>query len=126
MRLKLDENLGRQPAELLRGHGHEVATVDEEGLSGAADKDVIRISRDEHRCLLTLDLDFGNPLLFKPSEYSGIAVLRLPRRPSHKDLVQAVRSLIDGLAQRDIDGKLWIVQRGRVREYQQPEIEGGQ
>jgi hypothetical protein len=27
--------------------------------------------------LVTLDLDFSNPLLFKPSEYSGIAALRL-------------------------------------------------
>jgi predicted nuclease of predicted toxin-antitoxin system len=87
------------------------------------DEDVIRISRDEQRCLVTLDLDFANPLVFKPSDYSGIAVLRLPRKPTYKDLVEAVRTLIDGLAQRDIHGKLWICQSGRVREYQQPEAE---
>lgn len=123
MRLKLDENLGHRPGDLLRGHGHDVATVHEERLSGAVDEDVIRISRDEQRCLVTLDLDFANPLVFKPSDYSGIAVLRLPRKPTYKDLVEAVRTLIDGLAQRDIHGKLWICQSGRVREYQQPEAE---
>ena len=123
MRLKLDENLGNWPADLLRGAGHDVATVYEERLAGVPDQKLIRVCREERRCLVTLDLDFGNPLLFKPSDYSGIAVLRMPRRPSHEDLIEAVRTLMGWLAQRQIEGKLWIVQRNRVREYQQPETE---
>ena len=70
------------------------------------------------RCLVTLDQEFGNPLLFKPSEYPGIAVLRLPPRPTPDDLLDVVRTLISGLARRNVEGKLWIVQRGRLREYQ--------
>lgn len=119
MKLKLDENLGRRAGELLAQAGHGVATVASEGLSSAADEDMIEICRRERRCLVTLDLDFSNPLLFKPSEYAGIAVLRLPRKPSHDDLLAAVQTLIGGLGQGDIDGRLWIVQKGRVREYQE-------
>jgi hypothetical protein len=42
MKLKLDENLGRQVAELFRTHGHDVRTVPEEQLCAAADENLIQ------------------------------------------------------------------------------------
>lgn len=118
MRLKLDENIGRRGAEMLRQAGHEVATVPEQGLGAAADQLLIEVCRREKRCLVTLDLDFANPLVFKPGEYAGIAVLRLPRRLSLEDLHEALRTLIAGLAREDISGRLWIIQKGKIRTYQ--------
>jgi hypothetical protein len=66
-----------------------------------------------------LDLDFGNPLLFKPSEYEGIVVLRLPPKPSHDDLIDGVSTLLGALAKEEVKGMLWVVQRGRIRVYQE-------
>ena len=68
--------------------------------------------------MVTLDLDFSNPLVFPPSENEGIAVLRLPPRLGMTELLEDVRTLIGGLAKDDIAGRLWIVQRGTIREYQ--------
>lgn len=119
MKLKLDEDLGRRPAELLRQAGHDVSTAREEGLRGAPDRTVIDTCRHEGRCLVTLDLDFGDPLLFTPSEYSGTAVLRLPPKTTPQDLYDTVQTPIVGLEKERIEGKLWIVQRGRIRLYQQ-------
>lgn len=123
MKLKLDENLGQRGAELFQKFGHDVATVFEQKLCSATDVEVIHACHIEDRCIVTLDLDFGNPLLFKPKSYPGIAVLRLPAKPSHDDLQNAIKTLIAGLAKSNISGKLWIVQRERIREYQSEDTE---
>jgi len=118
VRLKLDENLGHSCARLLREADHDVTTVVEEGLSSADDHRLIAACQTEQRCLVTLDLDFANPLTFTPSQYPGIAVFRLPRYPTLDDLTDATRTLIAALIENRIAGTLWIVQRGRIREYQ--------
>ena len=118
MKFKLDENLGRSAAELLRLAGHEVATVAEQELWGTPDRELIEICLTERRCLVTLDMDFGNPLLFDPSDYAGIAVLRLPPRQSMEVLLDTIHTLIGGIANETIAGRLWIVQKGRIRAYQ--------
>ena len=121
MKLKLDENLGARGAEQFRQAGHDVSTVAEQELCSATDRKLSEVCRIERRCLVTLDLEFGNPLIFKPKDYSGIAVLRLPRLPTPDDLFDAINTLAQGLARKDIEGQLWIIQRGKIREYQPEE-----
>jgi hypothetical protein len=123
MNLKLDENLGRGPVDLFRRAGLDVRTVPEENLQGSDDRGLIAICRKERRCLVTLDLGFSNPLVFRPEQYAGIAVLRLPGKPDFEDLLDSCRTLIEGLRRDDVTGKLWIVQRSRIREYR-PERPG--
>jgi predicted nuclease of predicted toxin-antitoxin system len=119
MKIKLDENPGRRGADLFEAAGHDTSTVPQEGMSSAPDTEVIETCRRESRCLVTLDLEFGNPLLFRPSDYAGIAVLRLPPRSTPDDLLDGVRTLIRAMDDREIRGRLWVIQRGRVREYQE-------
>ena len=123
MKIKLDENLGERGAALFWAAGHDVATIPAQGLCSANDEQVIAICAGEGRCLVTLDLHFSNPLLFNPRNYSGIAVLRLPAKTTDADLFDACRTLIRRMTQADIEGKLWIVQKGRIREYLSHEME---
>jgi predicted nuclease of predicted toxin-antitoxin system len=123
VKLKLDENIGARGIGLLLQAGHEVATVTQQGLSSSRDENLLRVCVSEKRCLVTLDLGFSNPLVFKPSEYEGIVVLRLPPKPTPKDLLTEIKTLIGALAQKEIKGNLWIVQRGKIREYEPREEE---
>jgi hypothetical protein len=118
VKLKLDENIGRRGVELLRRAGYDVATVADQGLAGASDQALIDVCRKEERGLVTLDVDFANPLRFNPADYAGIAVLRPPRRLTPDDLYEGLQTLSGALARADLTGQLWIIQKGKIRIYQ--------
>jgi predicted nuclease of predicted toxin-antitoxin system len=118
MKCKLDENFGLRCVEILTAAGHDVSTVAGQGMSGATDKALIEACRLEERCLVSLDLDFANPLRFPPANCHGIVVVRLPGRMSHSRLVGAMQTLVRALKAEAIAGKLWIVEIDRIRIYQ--------
>ena len=68
--------------------------------------------------LVTIDLDFANPLRFPPAATAGIAVLRVRDRPDRGGLDAVVPQLITGLKTADIAGHLRIVAPTRVRQYE--------
>jgi len=119
VKLKLDENLGRRWAEQLRSAGHDVHTIWDEQLSGASDTDVLVAAVDEARTLVTLDVDFANPIRFPPRATAGIAVLRLRHQAGRDDLDALIERLIQALDGADPAGHLWIVDRDRVRQYEE-------
>lgn len=124
MNIKLDENLGNlRIVTLLRLAGHDVATVKEQGLTSTPDEELIDICHTEARCLVTIDRGFGNRLKYKPSNYTGIVVMRLPPRPNFADYRKVAETLIAGLERADVTGKLWIIQAGSIQEYQDIELE---
>ena len=120
MKLKLDENLGRRWAKQLRDAGHDVHTIWDEQLSGASDPEVLAAAVDEARALVTIDLDFANPIRFPPSTTAGIAVLRLRDRTGRHDIDALISRFIQALEGSDPTGHLWIIDRDRVRQYEEP------
>ena len=80
MKLKVDENLPVECAEILNHGGLQADTVTGEGLTGADDSTLAAASRSEGRVLVTLDLDFANIRAYPPVEYAGIIVLRPKRK----------------------------------------------
>ena len=59
MKLKLDENLSRRAADLIRAAGHDAITVADQGLRRAADETLFEAGKHENRALVTLDRNFS-------------------------------------------------------------------
>lgn len=119
MKFKLDENLSERGCALLAHEGYDVSTVARQDMEAEPDSRIIEVCRQEDRILVTLDLNFANPLIYRPSDYSGIAVLRLSKKTSAQDMLEVVQTLVIGLRKQEITGMLWIVERSRIRVFQQ-------
>jgi predicted nuclease of predicted toxin-antitoxin system len=117
MRLKLDENLDVGLAVWLASMGHDAKTVRDEQMSGASDEQVFAVAMAEDRCLVTLDLDFSDPIRFSPTNSAGTLVLRVPV-PS---MAMIRRLLEQAMAQAALTSprrQIWIVEPGRVRIWE--------
>lgn len=118
MNIKLDENLGSlRVTTWLRLAGYDVMTVREQGLTSAPDEELIDICTNENRVLVTSDRGFGNRLKYNPFRYAGIVVIRLSSRSTFDEWREAINTLIAGLEATDIVGKLWVIQKGNIREF---------
>jgi hypothetical protein len=116
MRFKLDENFDPRLAPLVAEGGHEVDTVRGEGMSGSKDEALYRACVESGRTLITLDLDFSNPLRFPPGPTEGIIVVR-PPRPVFSLIHATLAVALPDLKSKPLRGKLWIVEPGRLRLY---------
>jgi hypothetical protein len=76
----------------------------------------------ETRALITLDLDFSNPIRFPVARTPGILVLRPPRAtlPLIGRLLRALPVLLETYSPA---GTLWIVELGRLRVFKPDETE---
>jgi predicted nuclease of predicted toxin-antitoxin system len=72
LKLKIDENLPGECAEILRDGGFEADTVADKRLTGAEDSAIAVRSRAEGRVRITLDVDSANIRADPPAEYAGI------------------------------------------------------
>ena len=121
MRFKLDANLGTRTRDLLQDQGHDAHTVRDEGKAGSTDRQIYDLSQSEDRCLITLDLDFADVTRFPPRGTSGIVVIRPPQAPSIGLLEGLVGQLLRSLPEFPIQGRLFILQAGRIRVHQSPD-----
>lgn len=119
MKVKLDENLGERGKEIFNKYGHDTLSVYDQKLESSSDNNLIQVCKEEERCIVTLDLDFSNPINYRPSKYAGIAVIRLPKNSSPDDLYSMTEMLAKKMSDQSISGKLWIIQKNGIREYQE-------
>jgi predicted nuclease of predicted toxin-antitoxin system len=117
LKIKADENIGRSGISLLREAGHDVMTVREQGLAGAADEAIFAICASERRMLVTLDRDFGQVPRFPPKRAAGIVVLELGAPATTTLLQSRLREFLALAKTRPVEGELWIVEAGRVRVH---------
>ena len=92
MKIKLDENLPARLKNVLTAYGHDIDTVNDEGLTGRSDQDVWRAAQAESRFLITQNLDFSDTRQFVPGTHCGILLVRL-REPGAQALFEQVAAV---------------------------------
>jgi predicted nuclease of predicted toxin-antitoxin system len=114
MKFKTDENIPLEAVDLLRAAGHDAYSVFDQSLSGRPDSEIASICKREGRALITLDTDFSDIRTYRPTDYPGLLVLRLPRQ-SVPEVARIIRRLLEVLKTNDCRRQLWIVERERIR-----------
>jgi predicted nuclease of predicted toxin-antitoxin system len=114
VRFKIDENLSRACAEVLRAAGYDAMTVCEQALSGASDVDLAQICVDEGRVLVTADLDLSDLRQFPIEGRPGYIVVRLKDQTRNRQ-VEIMRRILKLLATQPLHDRLWIVDDDKVR-----------
>jgi predicted nuclease of predicted toxin-antitoxin system len=118
VKFKLDENFGIRTQHLFLAAGHDVSTVSGQDLCGIPDGRLFEICSREGRCLVTLDIDFGDVTRFPPDRSAGVVVLRLPKNPTLPVLESLIDTFLRTLGDRPLAGRLWMVEPGRIRVHQ--------
>jgi len=125
VRMKLDENFSSSLCELLRRKGVDAESILEEGLCGVDDETLFLRCKEEKRCLVTLDLDFGNIIRFPAEKTEGIVVIR-PSRPATLDVMKTmIELLLQALEQHEPSHCLWILEphQLRIRKPKEKELD---
>ncbi|OIO71793.1 MAG: hypothetical protein AUJ85_10995 [Elusimicrobia bacterium CG1_02_37_114] len=97
MKIKLDENLSMDHAEIFKSFGHDVKSVHEQGISGCSDEKLWQVVSEEKMFFVTLDIDFSDIRKFQLGSHSGILLIRtdMPGRINVSLILKRVLSEIN-------------------------------
>jgi predicted nuclease of predicted toxin-antitoxin system len=113
-RVKLDENLGRRHADLLRKAGYDAESVHDEGLSGAPDSAVWEHVCTERRLFVTLDTDFSDIRRFPLGSHPGILLLR-PKSNSNRLVMTILNRVLKEQSLESIQGCMAVADEIHTR-----------
>jgi predicted nuclease of predicted toxin-antitoxin system len=114
MKIKIDEDLPKAVAEIVRKQILDTITVVEERLSGTLDPDLWKIIQEEGRFLITGDKGFANIGRYPPGTHFGVLLLRPEQEgiPQLKLLIDEVLRL--GMLEK-LSGCIAVATHGRLR-----------
>lgn len=114
MKIKLDENMPSRLVGSLAGMGHDVDTVQQEGISGRTDPVVWEAAQKAGRFLITQDLHFSDLRSLALKRHAGVLLVRL-REPGRGALSRRVQSLFETEKVDRFAGQLIILTERKLR-----------
>jgi len=90
-----DENIPPPIVEFLHQKGFDIKSLFQGGISGASDKDIMKLACQEQRVLLTFDKHFANVVLYPLSSHYGVIRIRI-----HPPLISTVTRSLEHFLQK--------------------------
>lgn len=114
MQIKVDEDLPKQVANLLREKGYQAASVFEQGMSGWKDIELWRKVQHESRLLITADKGFADIRTYPPGTHAGVMLLR-PDQDGIRPTVELVEKVLQSYDLNALSGTTTVVTPRGVR-----------
>jgi predicted nuclease of predicted toxin-antitoxin system len=108
VKLKVDENLPEEIADLLTRHGYDAVTVADQGWRGMADPDLWQGIQDEGRWLVTADKELADRRHRPPGTHAGVILLRLSRE-NRREYLRLAQRVIDDVNLDDAAGAVIVL-----------------
>lgn len=119
MKLLVDESLQHDLAVALTEAGHDAVHVEDRGLRGATDNDVLARADAEDRIVVTADTDFGTLLALSGAPGPSVILLRRPGRRT-AERARTVLTVIELVTAELTKGAVVTVEHDRVRVRELP------
>ena len=110
MRLLVDEHAPRSIVEALRQCGYDLIWVREQH-RGMSDEDILRLSVEEQRLIVTFDKDFGELVYRRQIAHSGVLLVRIA---DNERCLQRLIGLLERYGE-SLAGSFTVLTETRVR-----------
>jgi predicted nuclease of predicted toxin-antitoxin system len=116
MKFLIDENLPISLKNKLSEKGYDVFDIRETGKFGMTDEEIIKIASNQNRILISANYKhFGNIIMFPPSKYNGIIIVKMPKS-SIQEVITRIVNVIDSLSEEDIKNSTIIIEPSKIRK----------
>jgi predicted nuclease of predicted toxin-antitoxin system len=119
MRFLADMGVSLRVVSWLRGLGHDVVHLRDEGLQRLPNGDIFQKGFAEQRIVLTFDLDFGEILAESAGKIVSVVLFRL-RDPRTEVVIQRLETVLDQVSAELLQGAIVVVEDGRLRVRKLP------
>ncbi|MHA1213201.1 MAG: DUF5615 family PIN-like protein [Candidatus Heimdallarchaeota archaeon] len=114
MKVKLDENVPFSLKKIIESKGnHQVDSVFHEKKTGIDDHSLLKLCYQEQRILITLDVDFNNPIMHPKESIYGIIILR-PSTQGKIAVNKLFANFMDSFDLEKVITKVLLVELGNI------------
>jgi len=114
MKIKIDEDLPKAVAVLVRERIPDTSSVLDEGISGTLDPELWEIVQREKRFLITGDKGFADIRKYPPGTHFGVLLLR-PESEGISQLIELIQEVLTSDMLDKLGGCIGVATPGRLR-----------
>jgi predicted nuclease of predicted toxin-antitoxin system len=114
MHVKVDEDLPKAVADMLRSTGHTATSVVEQNMGGVKDASLWRAVQTEHQFLVTADKGFADIRFYPPGTHSGILLLR-PDQDGIRPVIELLEQVLVSYSLDDLAGAVTVATPRGIR-----------
>ena len=119
MKFLVDMPLSPEVAHWLRTEGHDAVHASNLGLHQAPDQTTLALATNQHRVIITVDLDFPRLLATLGSAGPGLILLR-GGKYSEAESLECVRRVLMAIGQDELPNSIVVVDKERIRRRPLP------